>query len=108
VTVPVGSAVHGAWADGVLVDVEVYNGLRRPVMVSPGQFRIRVDRDGPTVSLYGSDRDAGPLESGATRTFQISYLAPPPDRPLSLVFDDTGSRRPVHLGPVGRSPFKEV
>jgi hypothetical protein len=105
---PVASAVHGAWTAGVVVDVEVHNRLRRPVELSPGQFRVRVDRGGPTVSLYSSDQDAAPLEPGATRTLQISYLAPPPDRRLSLLFDDTGSRSPVDLGPVGRRSAEGV
>ncbi len=95
------SAVHGAWTAGVLIDVSVRNRLRRPVELSPGQFRVRVDRDGPTVSLYSSDRDAEPLEPGAARTLRITYLAPPPDLPLSLLFEDPGARRPVDLGPVG-------
>lgn len=100
---PVASAVHGAWTAGVVVDVEVHNRLQRAVELSPGQFRVRVDRHGPTVSLYSSDWEAAPLEPGSTTTLQISYLAPPADRSLSLVFDDTASRRSVELGPVGRS-----
>jgi hypothetical protein len=105
---PVGSAVHGAWTAGVVVDLEVHNRLRGPVELSPGQFRVRVDRGGPTVSLYSSNQDAAPLEPGATRTLQISYLAPSPDRQLSLLFDDTGSRSPVDLGPVGRQSVEGV
>jgi hypothetical protein len=92
----------------VVVDLEVHNRLRRPVELSPGQFRVRLDRDGSTVSLYSSDREAAPLAPGETRTLQISYLAPPPDRTLSLLFDDTGSRGPVDLGPVGRRSAAEV
>ena len=104
----VASAVHGAWTAGVAVDLEVHNRLRRPVELSPGQFRVRVGRAGPTVSLYSSDREAEPLPPGASRTLRISYLAPPPDQPLTLLFDDTGSRRPVDLGPVGRPSSTEV
>lgn len=105
---PSGSAVHGAWTAGVVVDVEVHNRLRRPIELSPGQFRVSVDGGGPTVSLFSSDREAAPLEAGATTTLQISYLAPPPDQRLSLVFDDTGSQSPVDLGPVGRRSAAEV
>ena len=97
----VASAVHGAWTAGVVVDLEARNRLQRPVALSPGQFRVRVGGRGPTVSLYSSDLDAGSLEAGATRTFRITYLAPPPDRRLSLEFDDPGSQRPVSLGDVG-------
>jgi hypothetical protein len=69
--------------------------------LSPGQFRIRVDRGGPTVSLYSADRDAGPLEPGSTARMRISYLVPPPDRLLSLEFADTGAAATLRLGRVG-------
>lgn len=97
---PVTSAVHGAWTDAVVVDVEVHNGSRSPMELSPGQFRMRVDR-GPSVSLYSSDREAGPVGPGSTTTMRIQYLAPPPGRGLSLEFDDTGAVRPVRLGHLG-------
>ena len=100
--VPVASAVHGAWTAGVVVEVAVHNRLRTPVALSPGQFRVRVDAGGPTVSLYSSDRDVAALQPGATRTMRITYLAPPADRRLSLEFDDTDAPVPVGLGVVGR------
>ena len=94
---PVASAVHGAWTDAVLVDVEVHNDLSRAIELSPGQFRVRV-AGGPTVSLYSADHDAGSVEPASTTTMRISYLAPPPDQPLSLEFADTGASGPVRLG----------
>ena len=98
---PVPSAVHGAWTDAAVVDVEVHNGSRSPVALSPGQFRLRVDGGGPTVSLYSADRDAGPVEPGSTTTVRIRYLVPPPDRGLSLEFADPDAGAPVRLGRVG-------
>lgn len=100
---PVASAVHGAWTDAVVVDLEVHNGLRRAMELSPGQFRVRVDADGPTVSLYSADRDAGPVAAGSTTKLRIRYLVPPPDRLLSLEFADTESTTPVALGRLGGS-----
>jgi hypothetical protein len=99
---PVPSIVHGAWREAVTVHVEVRNGMSRPIGLSPGQFRLRVDRTGPTVSLYSADRDPGPLEPGATAAMRITYLVPPPDRRLSLEFSDTDAVAPVLLGRVGR------
>ena len=98
---PVPSAVHGAWTDAAVVDVEVHNSSQTPRELSPGQFRVRVDGGGPTVSLYSADRDAGPVEPGSTTRLRISYLVPPPDRGLSLEFADTGAAAPVRLGRVG-------
>ena len=101
--IPVASLVHGAWTDAVVVDVEVQNASRRAVELSPGQFRVRVE-EGPTVSLYSTDRDAGPLGPGATARLQIRYLAPPPTSGLRLEFQDTGSPGPLLLDRVGRGP----
>ncbi len=97
----VASAVHGAWTEAVLVQVAVHNGMRRAMELSPGQFRVRVGGTGPTVSLYSADRDAGPVEPGSTTTMLIRYLAPGPDHPLSLEFQDTDAARPVGLGRIG-------
>ena len=97
---PVPSAVHGAWTDAVMVDVQVHNGSQGPIELSPGQFRVRVDDGGPTVSLYRSDRPAGRLEAGSTTNLRISYLAPPPGAALSLEFADAISARTHRLGPL--------
>jgi hypothetical protein len=98
--VPVPSAVHGAWTDAVVVDVEVHNGARTPIALSPGQFRVRVDDDGPTVSLYRANRSPGPMTAGSTTTLRISYLAPPQERRLSLEFEDAVAMTTVALGPL--------
>jgi hypothetical protein len=99
---PVTSRVHGAWHDAVVVDLAVANERTSRLAFSPGQFRLRVDRTGPTVSLYSADRDAGLLAPGST-TMRITYLAPPPGRELSLEFDDAEGDATVTLGPVGTS-----
>jgi hypothetical protein len=97
-TTPVPSAVHGAWTDAVDVDVEVHNGSRAPMELSPGQFRVRVDGNGPTVSLYRADRAPGAVAAGSTTTMRISYLAPPQGRRLSLEFDDAVAMTTLELG----------
>jgi hypothetical protein len=66
--------------------------------LSPGQFRVRLDNDGPTVSLYRADRPAGPVAPGSTTTMRISYLAPPRGRPLALEFDDAAAMRTLAVG----------
>jgi hypothetical protein len=97
---PVPSAVHGAWTDAVEVDVVVHNASRRQTELSPGQFRMRVDGGGPTVSLYRADRAPGPLAPGSSATMRISYLAPAPDQGLSLEFDDAAVMSTLALGPL--------
>jgi hypothetical protein len=94
---PVPSAVHGAWTDAVEVDVAVHNGSPQQMELSPGQFRMRLDR-GPTVSLYRADRVPGPLAPGSTATMRISYLAPAPEHGLSLEFDDAAVMTTLAVG----------
>jgi hypothetical protein len=92
-------AVHDPWRDTVVVDVEVHNGGREPLLVSPGQFRLRVG-DGPTVSLYDSDRPPGPVPAGSTTRMRISYLAPPPGDELTVEFTEAGAVSGLRVGRV--------
>ena len=70
----------------------------QPDGASPGQFRVRVDDDGPTVSLYRADRRPGPMAAGTTATLRISYLVPPAGRALSLEFADAAATTTRGLG----------
>lgn len=98
---PVTSPVHGAYTDAVVVDLDIRNERTELLPLSPGQFRLQVGADGPTVSLYSADHDAGVLPRGSARRMRITYLAPPPDRALALAFDDTGAASTLLLGGVG-------
>lgn len=95
---PVPSAVHGAWTDALTVDVSVHNGGRTPIELSPGQFRVRVAGGDMTVSLYATDRQAGPVAAGETAVLRIDYLAPPVGLGLALEFADALSARTLQLG----------
>lgn len=97
------SAVHGAWTEAVVVDVAVRNDLRSPMELTAGQFRVRVDDDGPTVSLYAADRPPGPLAGGSGARMRITYLAPPPEHGLTLEFADTDAPEPLRLGALARA-----
>lgn len=99
---PVPSAVHGAWTNAVAVEVQVHNGSGAPLGLSPGQFRVRVERDGPSVALYSADRGAGPVAPGATTRMQIRYLVPPPDHEVSLEYVGSVGRPPLRLGTLAR------
>jgi len=94
------SIVHGAWTDAVVADVEVRNDSGAELGLSPGQFRVRVDRLGPTVSLYSAEPDAGPVAPHSSRTLQIKYLVPPAGHDVSLEFADVGAAAAVALGPL--------
>jgi hypothetical protein len=85
------AAEHLEWSDTVVTDVEVHNPTQRPLLVSPGQFRMRVGGDGPTVSYYDSERAVGVLAAGRTVRMWISYLVPPGSPPLSLEYAAAGA-----------------
>lgn len=92
-----GHGVDGAvlpdwtWSDMVRVDVEVHNGTDRELLMSPGQFRLRVGRDGPTVTPYDAELAPGPLAAGATATTWVSYLAPAEATELWVEYSEAGA-----------------
>jgi hypothetical protein len=82
---------HAAGSDLVRLDVEVHNGLRRPLLFSPGQFRVRMDGRGPTVTPYDAERAAGALAGGTTTRTWVSYLVPRGVRGLRVEFTEAAS-----------------
>lgn len=91
------SAASGAqpanftWGDHVVLQLEVHNGMDRPVLFSPGQLRLKVGPDGPTVTNRSSGAGKGALEPGATNNFWISFLVPSDVEQLSAEFTDPWS-----------------
>jgi hypothetical protein len=79
---------HGVWTETVLVGVQVHNGLDRPMLFSPGQFRLRVGADGPTVTAYDAERPPGGLPARSTLTTWVSFLAPEDAGDLAVEFSD--------------------
>jgi hypothetical protein len=51
-----------------------------------------------TVSLYATDRQAGPVAAGETAVLRIDYLVPPVGLVLALEFADALSDRTLQLG----------
>jgi hypothetical protein len=93
---------HGIWSERVLVGVEVHNGLDRPMLFSPGQFRLRVGADGPTVTAYDAERLPGGLAADSTLTTWVSFLAPQDADDLAVEFSDPEADDVLSL-PLGRA-----
>ena len=84
-------AGHGIWSQTVLVGVEVHNGLDRPLLFSPGQFRLRVGRHGPSVTPYDAEGPSRGLPAGRTLTTWVSFLTPDDADDLAVEFTEAGA-----------------
>lgn len=84
-------AGHGIWPQAVLVGVQVHNGLDRPLLFSPGQFRLRVGPNGPSVTPYAAEGPSQGLAARTTLTTWVSFLTPDDADDLAVEFTETGA-----------------
>ncbi|NKX50593.1 hypothetical protein HER39_08435, partial [Arthrobacter deserti] len=96
------------WGDHLALQLEVSNDSDRDVLFSPGQLRLKLGQDGPSVTNRASDAAAGRLPAGATQRYWISFLAPSDAAGLAAEFTDPwlGEDKPLALAlpPVMRRP----
>lgn len=78
----------GLWTDQITLMAVLTNSSAGAVLVSGGQFRLRIGADGPTVTPYEVSSAFTTVPPGSTETLVISYLAPPDIDPPTLLFDD--------------------
>lgn len=95
---------HEAWTRVLRVEVELHNGLGRPVAFSPGQFRLRLGRGGRTVTPYDSSLPAAALPAHSTLAGSVSYLVPEDAGDLTVEFSDPVPGEVLSLLADGRSP----
>lgn len=84
------------WADVVLLELEIRNTGATPVLFSPGQLRLTVDRSTAVVPR-DADRSPGPIAPHATERILISYLAPHSARELELAYSHAQQDRTYRL-----------
>lgn len=84
-------AAHRTWPGLLRVDVAIANLLERAVAFSPGQFRLRVGADGPTVTALDTELTPGALAAGRTVRTWLTFLVPASPALLSLSFEDTAA-----------------
>jgi hypothetical protein len=85
---------HLPWSDHVRVDIQVENASRRPVLLSPGQFRLRIGGAGPTVSLYDAGHQVLALAAGTALTTWVAFLAPPGVSEFGVEYTEAGAATP--------------
>ena len=97
----VGATVQPAnstWGEHLALRLEVRNGSDRPVLFAPGQLRLQIGSDGPTVTNRDAEPVAGQLPAGTTTSLWISFLVPSDERRLTAKFTDPwGSGAPMTL-----------
>jgi len=84
-----------SWPDVVRVHLEVLNTAASAVLVSPGQFRLRVGD--LTVMPMAWQHAAGPFEDRLRRATWIDYRAPASADLLHLEFTPAGWSEPVSV-----------
>lgn len=95
------AGAHQSEVDLFWVDVEVHNGLGRPLLFSPGQFRLRLGPRGATVTPFDAGATAGALTGGSTLRTWVSYLVPRGASELRVEFTDAAPSGAITV-PVGQ------
>jgi hypothetical protein len=83
--------VATAWADRIVVLVEVRNESGSPIRVTPGQFQLRVGSDGPTVALLLAEPHGGVVAPRRVLQLRLTFLAPAGHPALALEYQETGA-----------------
>lgn len=93
-----GPLANRTWSSVIRVQVEVHNGSEHAVLLSPGQFRLRLGASSTTVSPYDFGRPTSAIAPGHTVQTWTSYLAPAEESDLRVEYEDTGLPRPLDFG----------
>jgi len=80
------------WPDVVTIELEVHNGLASAVLFSPGQLRLQVGPDGPTVTPLAAGSGPRPTTGGSTTRTWVSFLAPKSKAELRLQYSEPATR----------------
>jgi hypothetical protein len=85
------------WADVVLLEVQLRNTGKAPVLFSPGQLRLKLRSPATTITPRDSDRSPGPIAPQTSERILISYLAPRGSQDLELDYSDDQQDRTYRL-----------
>ncbi|MDN4610333.1 hypothetical protein [Arthrobacter burdickii] len=85
------------WGDLLVLEAEIHNAGRDPVLFSPAQLRLTLTPSGITITHQDSDRGPGALAPKATERILISYLAPHSQTGFELEVSDAVRDEPLRL-----------
>lgn len=83
--------------DEVTVFIGAANRLRRPVPFSPGQFRLRLEGTGTTVTAANPNPPPAGIDAGGRLRHDLTFLVPERRTALTLLFHDIGRSRPLAI-----------
>lgn len=83
--------------DEVTVFIGAANRLGRPVPFSPGQFRLRLDGTGSTVTAANPNPPPAAIDAGGRLRHQLTFLVPERRTALTLLFHDIGRSQPLAI-----------
>lgn len=76
------------WGSHLLVELTAFNDTPAPILLPPGQLRMKVGVDGPTITNRGSSGVPASLGAGETARMLISFLIPSDAFQFSAEFID--------------------
>jgi hypothetical protein len=84
-------------SDRIKVSVTLTNDRHRRRPFSPGQFRLRLNDAGTTVTATRPNPPPGSIAAGQTLRQRLTFVVPAPRSAFTLVFDDIGRAAPVRV-----------
>ncbi|MHA7154609.1 hypothetical protein [Arthrobacter sp. TMN-50] len=89
---------NSTWGEHLALRLEVRNDSDQSVLFAPGQLRLRIGADGPTVTNRDAEAITGPLPAKSTTSRWINFLVPSDETRLSAEFTDPwGGSAPLVL-----------
>ncbi|MHA7275502.1 hypothetical protein [Arthrobacter sp. HLT1-21] len=98
---------NSTWGEHLALRLEVRNDSDQPVLFAPGQLRLQIGADGPTVTNRDAEALTGPLPADSTTSLWINFLVPADATRLSAEFTDPWGGSPplaLELPPVLNRP----
>ena len=84
-------------SDRIRVSFTLANDRGRTVPFSPGQFRLRIDGTGTTVTATQPNPPPGFIEAGQSLRHRLTFAVPATRASFTLVFDDLGRATPLPI-----------
>jgi hypothetical protein len=88
----------GARSDRIRVSLTLANRGRTALPFSPGQFRLRLDRAGTTLTATRPNPPPGAIGAGQTLRQRLTFVVSVPSTSFTLVFNDLARATPLPIG----------